>query len=109
MKELAITIRGARWRMLGHTLGMADDVPAKKATNHYFDPIADSFLGRPRITLPIVLDKDLKLASAQKLEHLVHKFNLPRQLKTKNDLKHLETLANDRQQWMRIVVCVTDM
>ena len=33
----------------------------------------------------------------------------PKQLKTKHDLKRLEQLAKDRQQWKRIVACVTDM
>ena len=109
MKELAYTIRGSRWRMLGHTLRMTDDTPAKYATTHYFDPVARGFLGRPRLTLPLVIDKDLQLAATQPPEHVVHQFRLPARLKTIKDLERLNILAEDRKQWMQIVACVTDM
>ena len=38
--ELGPEIRGARWLMLGHTLRMNEDIPAKRAMFHYFDPMA---------------------------------------------------------------------
>jgi hypothetical protein len=34
---------------------------------------------------------------------------LPNQLKNINDLRRLEALAIDREQWMDLVSCVTDM
>jgi hypothetical protein len=37
MAEIGPNIRSARWRMLGHTLRMTDDTPAKRAMLHYFD------------------------------------------------------------------------
>jgi hypothetical protein len=37
MKELGPDIRGARWRMFGHTLRMTDDTQAKRVMLHYFD------------------------------------------------------------------------
>jgi hypothetical protein len=51
MKELAITIRGARWRMLGHVLRMDDQIPAKHAMKHYLPREAEnnaSVCSRPR-------------------------------------------------------------
>jgi hypothetical protein len=88
---------------------MTGDTPAKYATTHYFDPVARGFLDRPRLTLPLVIDKDLQLAATQPPEHAVHQFRLPTRLKTIKDRKRLNTLAEDRKQWMQIVACVTDM
>jgi hypothetical protein len=60
MTELEPIIRNARWRMFGHTLRKDDNIPAKRATLHYFDKIDAGFQGRPRQTLPLLVDKDLK-------------------------------------------------
>ncbi len=49
MTELGPDIRG--------TLRMTDDTRAKKAMIHYFDETTSSFLGRPRHTLPLVINK----------------------------------------------------
>jgi hypothetical protein len=106
---LATTIRAARWRMLGHTLRFTSDTPAKHATRHYFDPVTSGFMGRPRQSLPLVIDKDLKLAAAALPPDEAAQFNLPTQLKSINDLNRLETLAFDQHKWMRIVKSVTDM
>jgi hypothetical protein len=65
MRELDPDIRGARWRIFGHTLRMTDDTPAKRAMLNYFDVTTSSYLGRPHHTLPLVINKDLKLAAAQ--------------------------------------------
>ena len=108
MAELGPDIRGARWRMLGHTLRMTDDTPAKRAMLHYFDTTTSSYLGRPRHTLPLTINNDLKLAAAQP-QDITSQFNLPSQLKTITELRSLEKLANDRDQWIQLVKCVTNM
>jgi hypothetical protein len=108
MKELEPIIRNARWRMLGHTLRMSDDIPAKRATIHYFDSDTEKFLGRPRHTLPRAIDKDLERAAAQPDQHPARKLGLPKQLKTINDLRKLESLAAVRSKWDNIVKCVTN-
>jgi hypothetical protein len=108
MTELEPIIRNARWRMLGHTLRMDDSIPAKRATLHYFDQIAKGFQGRPRHTLPLVIDKDLKQAASQPIEHQVHTLDLPSQLKSIEDLRKLESLARVRSEWNIVVTCVTN-
>jgi hypothetical protein len=108
MRELGPDIRGASWRMLGHTLRMTDDTPEKRAMLQYFDVTTSSYLGRPRHTLPLVINKDLKLAAAQP-RVITGQFNIQTQLKTITDLRRLETLANDRKQWIQLVQCVIDM
>ena len=87
-------IGGSRWRMFGHdVLRMSNEVPAKSITKHYFDPRKKSFFVKPRTTLPILLDKDLKTANAL----------IPKQLQTLSDLDQLEILANERSLWKTIV------
>jgi hypothetical protein len=87
---------------------MTDDTPAKKAMLHYFDKTTSSYLGRPRHTLPLTINNDLKLAAAQPRD-ITSQFNLPLQLKTITELRSLEKLANDRDQWIQLVKCVTNM
>lgn len=50
----------ARWRLLGHTLRMDDTVPAKAALLFYFNNDAKTYQGRPRTTLPVSINNDLK-------------------------------------------------
>ena len=104
IEELATTIRNARWRMLGHTLRMTDDTPAKHAMLHCFDKITKGFMGRPRVTLPLVINKDLKATQRETAQ-----FGLPLQLKSISDLRQLETLARDHKKWKNVVQCVADM
>jgi hypothetical protein len=108
MRELEPIIRNARWRMLGHTLRMNDTIPAKRATLHYFDQIEKGFLGRPRHTLPLEIDNDLKRASKQEPNHPVLTLGLPNQLRSIEDLRTLEALAAVRPKWEAIVKCITD-
>jgi hypothetical protein len=110
MTELGPIIRSARWRMLGHTLRMADETPAKLAMLHYFDKPAKSFLGRPRQSLPSAIEKDLLLAAKQpKIEGQFDLSRLPSKLKTIGHLRDLETLAKDRKLWEKLVQRVTYM
>jgi hypothetical protein len=118
----------ARWRMLGHTLRMGNKVPAKRAMIAYFEndvANTEGFVGRPRTTLPITISQDLewmKEAADErttqnrpnsrkktkkeiaKEEQLAKLYNeLPNQLKTIDDLKSLEKLANARKRWRQLV------
>jgi exonuclease III len=108
MTPLEPTIRNARWRMLGHTLRMADDIPAKQATLHYFDNNPHKFLGRPRQTLPHTINNDLKRAALQPEDHPVHALGLPKQLKAIGELRALEAIAVIRPQWQHVVTCITN-
>ena len=77
----------------------SDDTPAKNTIIHYFDESKNSYAGRPRTTLPTILNKDLELA-AQTQQHMQE---IPNQLKGLKDLRALETLANDLRKWKSIV------
>ena len=102
--ELQFAIRGARWRMLGHVLRMTKDTPAKHAMIYYFSNRKDGFTGRPRTTLPIIIDKDLKaMAKQTSTHHNQNELDIPKQLTDLSDMEKLETLANSRQKWKSIV------
>jgi hypothetical protein len=94
--------------MFDHTLRMDDSIPAKRATLHYFDQTPKGFQGRPRQTLPLAINQDLKRAASQSIQHPVHALDLPRQLKSIEDLRKLESLARVRLEWNTVVMCVTN-
>jgi hypothetical protein len=105
MTALEPIIRNARWRMLGHTLRMSDDIPAKRATIHYFDrTTARKFLGKPRHTLPRAIDKDLERAAAQPDQHPAQAWST--KSTANDDLRKLESLAAVRSMWDNIVKCM---
>lgn len=100
-QALRHTIRGARWRMLGHVLRMNEQVPAKFAMKHYFDPSTNSYRGRPRTTLQVVLEKDLEVGANIRADHPL--LGIPEQLRSREDLEQLERTAQTRPDWRRIV------
>ena len=57
----------------------------------YFVPKGDNIRGRPITTLIIVINKDLCRVPTGELK-----------LRTKNDLDHLRSTAEDRTQWRRL-------
>ena len=102
----------ARWRMLGHTLRMADDVPAKLTMLTFFNLTtkknpAKHFAGRPRITLPARIDQDLvrihQAAATTRRTLSSWTTSLPRRLTNISDLRSLEALASRRKRWIEIV------
>ena len=67
------------------------DSPANKSMQAYFVPKGDKFRGRQLPTLPTDINKDLCRILAGEMK-----------LKTKNDLDHLRSTAEDRAQWRRL-------
>ena len=99
--ELQQIIRQARWRLFGHILRMDSNTPAKQATAQYFtNTNTECFKGRPRTTLPGLLDKDIKQAHAQQKANSPLNL-LPTQLKGPSDYLELEIerLPNDPSTW----------
>ena len=77
-----------RWRLLGHVLRLGRDVPANIAADRFFaPPEAPRFLGRTKITLPIVLHRDLQSLTP------------PQSLASLEDLNKLRSFAADRTAW----------
>jgi hypothetical protein len=101
-QALSHTIRGARWRMLGHVLRMDDQIPAKYAMKHYFDSTGSKYRGKPRTTLQVVLDRDLQVGAANIQAN--HPFlGIPSKLRSLEELEQLESIAQERSNWKLIV------
>ena len=60
-KPLSLQILSARWSRFGHILRRDKVILANKATKAYFIPNGNKLRGRPKTTLPIVLNRDLSL------------------------------------------------
>ena len=86
-KPLSIQILSARWSLFGHILRRDKDIPANKATRAYFTPHGNKLRGRPKTTLPVVINRDLAL-----IQH-------PIRLHTSKDLAEITDLAQDRKRW----------
>ena len=86
---LNIRITEARWRLFGHVLRLPRDVPAQMFIDEYYSREAgvDSWRGRPRTSLPAVLDEDLKTVG----ERIHNKADVERlRLLTKEEWKKLK-------------------
>ncbi|XP_029653892.1 uncharacterized protein LOC115227110 [Octopus sinensis] len=85
-----------RWRLFGHVLRMDPSSPAYQAMEEYFLSDSPKFRGRPRTTLPVALEHDLK--------------HVGKTLKKCEDLDELRWLAQNRRGWQtmvkKIVSCV---
>ena len=109
---LSLDMFHARWRLLGHTLRMKNNVPAKKAMLAFFSINQETpgFRGMPRTTLPRIINTDIieikqaaDTASSQRGPISTLIASLPDQLKSKLDLQQLEKLAKARKKWQKIV------
>ena len=93
----------ARWGMLGHTLRMADEIPAKRTMLAYFThtSAAARYAGRPRITLAKKINLDpnhiheVTAAAPRRAPAWTH--TLPTRLTTLSELHQLEKLARARK------------
>ncbi|GFR86813.1 hypothetical protein ElyMa_002476900 [Elysia marginata] len=88
IKELLENKTERRWRLFGYILRRDIEIPANKSMEEYFVREGGKFLEKPITTLPNVLNKDLSRLPTGELR-----------LKTNEDLDHLRSIAQDRQQW----------
>ena len=107
-ERLGIEIIIARWKMLGHVLRMPNKTPAKQAMLWYFtdnkNDQTKGFRGRPRSSLPILLNQDLnQLQEISEKRSSTDLEELPRQLIRTEDLKKLESIAKRRKKWIKII------
>ena len=96
-KPLSTYILENRWRLFEHILRRNEEIPANKATQLYFHRTEKRFRGRPTTTLTVIINKDLS-QSQDKLS-----------LKSTDDLKHLRSLAQDRDQWKSLTKQVVEI
>ena len=102
-KLISHTMRKQRWELFGHILRRERNIPAFKAMELYFKKIkAKGFRGKPRTTLPKVLNEDLNAYYNKDPITAEHNYCHRLKLNTKEDLEELRTLAQDRKGWKKL-------
>ena len=100
-KPMSVDITRARWKLLGHTLRMHKDTPARKAMKYFFEKeSANKFSGRKRSTIVTTINRDIMDTKKK-----YHRFDLP-VLKTELDLHNIRVKATDRRLWRKRVEMV---
>ena len=87
---LSLQILKSRWALFGHILRRDKDIPANRATRSYFIETNKKYKGRPKTTLPTVINRDLAL------------INHPIRLNKIRDLDNITKLAQDRKNWREL-------
>ncbi|KAJ8524821.1 hypothetical protein ON010_g16295 [Phytophthora cinnamomi] len=91
-EPLRYTLLRSRWRLFGHILRRPANIPAYRFMDAYFRlSTAGKWLGRRRLTLPMVLDADLQTLS------------IGHRLQRTPDLYLLRLCAQDRKGWKYLV------
>ncbi|GFS03709.1 hypothetical protein ElyMa_004639200 [Elysia marginata] len=98
-RPLSIFILESRWRLFGHIRVLRRDrqIPANQAMSGYFVTEGSKFKGRPLTTLPVVLNRDLSQIINSNL-----------QLKSSHDLKHLRSIAQQRDEWTKLTARIRE-
>ncbi|XP_065180181.1 uncharacterized protein LOC135810616 [Sycon ciliatum] len=84
----------ARWRLFGHILQSDEHTPAREAMSGFFGCSVPGYRGRPRITLPVLLNQDAERVGCR--------------LRTPRDLQLMAQRALDRREWTYLCNAVTD-
>ena len=97
------TMREQRWELFGHILRRDRNIPAFKAMELYFTNIkAKGCRGKPRTTLPKVLNEDLNSYCNKDPIKAEHNYCHRLKINTKEDLEELRALAQDRKGWKKL-------
>ena len=100
-KPISDKMREARWMLFGHILRRDSNIPANIAMRFYFEENVKGYRGRPRTTLPVVLNKDLENYQNNVYNEYLQRHVL--KLKCSQDLTKLSVLAQNREGWRQMV------
>lgn len=106
---LSVIVIKQRWKLFGHILRLDEATPAQKVMSYYFSKNRTKhtgFQGRPRTTLPMIINHDLasiNKRSSTSHDHSYAKTTLPSKLSTVEDLAALKEHAQDRKDWQDLV------
>ena len=97
-KPLSITITERRWKLLGHSLRLPANCPARKAIRYNFEERTNKiFQGRGKTTIVSTLNKDIKRTKGDDITFPVTPFV------SEVSLQNLYTKAKNRKLWSKIV------
>ena len=102
-------MREARWKLFGHILRRDQSIPANMAMKFYFEEPKTGYRGKPRTSLPVVLNQDLdNFYQHTEPHHSDH--NYTRRLKINNieDLEKIRKIAEDRKKWKEFIHGITN-
>jgi hypothetical protein len=97
-----LSLPSIRWKMLRSILKMSDNTPAKFIIIQHLKETTAGFMGRPKPTLPLLIDKDLKKL-AEQMPTIIISLKLPYQLQSIDDLKKLEKTLKDQKIWKTLM------
>ncbi|GFR64503.1 hypothetical protein ElyMa_000179900 [Elysia marginata] len=86
---ISLEMLQARWKLFGHVLRRGQSILANKAMAFYFHDNAKRARGRPITTLPMTLNKDLKILQNRSIS-----------LTSQKDLETLRKIAERRREWI---------
>ena len=102
-KPISVDITERRWKMLGHTLRMPPNTPARRAMKYFFEKRTNKkFRGRKRATIITTINRDISTTKKNTPLFVVQP------VKTEVSLHNIRTKAKNRKQWMKIVKQVVD-
>ena len=104
-KPISLTMKEARWKLFGHILRRDPSIPANMAMKFYFEKATNKgYRGKPRTTLPVVLNQDLDDYYQLTEPHLSdHNYTRRLKINNKEDLENMRKLAEDRRNWRKFV------
>ena len=97
-RPISLDMKENRWKAFGHMLRLDEKAPCQQAMKYYFTvpENAKRYSGRKRLTLPIILDQDIKTTMKRHPITVTSFENL-------QDLNRLKEIAKDRKCWRRLV------
>ena len=97
-KPISIDITRARWKLLGHTLRMHKDTPARRAMKFFFEKEnIKKFRGRKRSTIVTTINKDIKRTKKK-----YPNFDL-NELNSELNLHNVRVKATNKKLWRKRV------
>ena len=106
------TLLQTRWTLFGHILRRDESIPARKAMEFYFTRLGKNFRGKARTTLPNTLANDLDILNAHTQNPHLKDHNYSKRitpaLRTLEDLRHLRSLAENRNQWKILISSILE-
>ena len=102
-KPISDTMRRARWKLFGHILRRNSNIPANVAMKFYFRDQGSRYRGRPRTTLPVVLNKDLVKFQDHIKKKREYRSLRNLRLEKAEDLENMRLIAQDREKWKNLI------
>ena len=97
-------MRKARLKLFGHILRRDLSIPNMAMKFYFEDSTNKGYRGRPRTTLPVVLNQDLdNYYQHTEPHHSDHNYTRGLKINNTEDLENMRKLAEDRKNWKKFI------